>query len=49
MEDLTGWSLNEVMTYANLLNIDLEEELMENRKADGKKGLKNRNYIHDSK
>lgn len=24
MEDLTGWSLNEVMTYANLLNIDLE-------------------------
>lgn len=24
MEDLTGWSLNEVMTYANLIGIDLE-------------------------
>ena len=24
MEDLTGWSLNEVMTYANLIGVDLE-------------------------
>ena len=26
LEDITGWSLNEVMTYANMLGIDVKTD-----------------------